>query len=196
MSFWTNISGIFGSLFQIGGPSGPKWKAIFTGGIGSAIEARNSVDATYLSVRGADPSIDDDLATKRYVDVASGGVVDLTGAAKHTTGNATAGGGTTSSHIHVTITKGIVLGLRVRALGNTVNSNIEFFSHPAGGVQSRIYWAPVKDCYTLPYHKDYTPWCIPQFDQALQDDELEYTITNNGANDSTYEIEMRLIGEI
>lgn len=123
-----------------------------------------------------------------------GGVVDLTGGALTTTVSAASGGGTATGHIHITITKGIVLGLRVKANGNTVSSNIEFFSDAAN--LKRIYLAQTRDCYTLPYHRDYTPWCVPQFDGALSNDELYYKITNNGANASTYDIEMMLMGEV
>jgi hypothetical protein len=132
-----------------------------------------------------------------YISQASGVVltrfIDLTGDSKHTTGTATSGGGTTSSHFHVTISNGIVCGLRVRAIGNTTLSNIEFFSD--SGLTRRIYYAVNKDCYTSPYHADYNSWCIPQFNGPLVDNALYYTITNNGSNDSTYEIEMTLIGE-
>lgn len=35
---------------------------------GSALQARDNADAAFANVQGADPSVDDDLATKRYVD--------------------------------------------------------------------------------------------------------------------------------
>ena len=120
-------------------------------------------------------------------------LVNLTGASKHTTASAATGGGTAQNHIHITITNGVVCGLRVKANSNTVNSDIEFFSD--SGRTKRLYWAQARDCYNDPYHADYTPWCVPQFSGALTNDELYYTITNYGANASTYDIEMVLLGE-
>jgi len=133
-----------------------------------------------------------------YISQASGAVltrfIDLTDTAKHTTSSAASGGGTTTGHIHTIIVKGVVCGLRIRANSNTILSTIEFFSDSA--LTKRIYYAINKDCYNSPYHADYTPWCIPHFNGTLTNDELYYTITNNGINNSTYDIEMTLIGEV
>lgn len=38
------------------------------------IEIRNNADTVFTQCRGADPLIDDDLATKRYVDATAGGI--------------------------------------------------------------------------------------------------------------------------
>lgn len=66
--------------------SGPQLRAVFVGVGAVYLEARNAIDSAYTNVRGADPVIPDDLATKRYVDSVSGGTsgekfiaIDMTG---------------------------------------------------------------------------------------------------------------------
>lgn len=111
--------------------------------------------------------------------------------AEITTGTATAGGGTVQGSILLGTNSGIVYGLRVRSVGNTVLSTIEMFADSAR--LDRTYLASNKDCYTSPYHVDRTPWMLQSFDNDLVGGLLYYTITNNGANASTYIIEV--VGE-
>lgn len=68
MGLFERISGIMGSFFQLGGPSGPALK-----NNAGSIDARNSGDSAYINVRGLDPAIADDLVTKRYGDANYGG---------------------------------------------------------------------------------------------------------------------------
>jgi hypothetical protein len=63
MGLFDRISGILGSFFQLGGPSGPALK-----NNSGSIDAMNSGDSAYINVRGLDPAIADDLVTKRYGD--------------------------------------------------------------------------------------------------------------------------------
>lgn len=63
MSLYSQLAGIMGAVFQLGGTSGNKLK-----NNGSGIDARNSADSAYVNVRGLDPVIDNDLTTKQYVD--------------------------------------------------------------------------------------------------------------------------------
>lgn len=104
-----------------------------------------------------------------------------------TTSSAAAGGGTTSGSIDLGVGLGIMAGLRVTAAGNTVNSDIEFFSDAA--MTHRIYLAAGKDCFTSP-HEDRSSWGMFYFNEDLENRELHYKITNNGANPSTYDIEV------
>lgn len=67
MSLWSKIRGTAETIWQIG-LGGPLWKQN-----SSNIDARNSADAAYVNVRGADPTIADDLVTKRYGDANYGG---------------------------------------------------------------------------------------------------------------------------
>jgi hypothetical protein len=112
---------------------------------------------------------------------------DFRGASKVTTGNATAGGGNTTGDIEVGIAAGAVIALKVTAAGVTVDSDIEFFADAAR--TNRIYFAEGKDCNTSP-HVDGTAWACLSFSAELEDAKLYYKITNNGANDSTYDIEL------
>jgi hypothetical protein len=109
----------------------------------------------------------------------------------HITGSASSAGGTVQGEIHIGVNAGLTHGLRVVAAGNTVLSTIELFADSAR--TDRVYLASGKDCYTSPYHVDRTPWMLQSFDNNLVDGILYYTITNNGANDSTYTIEV--VGE-
>jgi hypothetical protein len=87
---------------------------------------------------------------------------------------------------------GVVIALRVKANGNTVNSDIEFFADSAR--TDRIYWAQARNCYTAPHHVDRTAWACFSFTNELEDDFIYYQITNYGANASTYEIAFVGIG--
>jgi hypothetical protein len=66
VAFLSKIRGTFETLFQIG-KGGPQVKDN-----AGSIDARNSADAAYVNVRGADPAIADDLVTKRYGDASYG----------------------------------------------------------------------------------------------------------------------------
>lgn len=62
MNVFSKLRGTIEKFFQIG-LGGPQFKND-TG----EIDARDAADAIFVNVRGADPVIDDDLTTKRYVD--------------------------------------------------------------------------------------------------------------------------------
>jgi hypothetical protein len=68
VGLFSRIAGVVGSFFQIGGPTGPGLVSD-TGNI----DAKNAAQSSYVNVRGADPSISDDLVTKRYGDANYGG---------------------------------------------------------------------------------------------------------------------------
>lgn len=193
MTTLTKLCGTISALFKVGGAKGPQWRGDFVGGAADGLSARNATNNAYVCVRGLTPAAADDLATKDYVDGRAFGVrfVDLTGGNKTTTASVSPGN-TGSGHIHVTITQGMVCGLRVTAAGNTAVSSIEFYSDAA--LTKRIYYAESKNCYAAPYFCDYTPWTIPHFNGALTSDALYYRITNSGQNASTYDIEMTLLG--
>lgn len=66
MPLYQKIRGVIGSLFQVGSTDatpGPNLK-----NNGGVLDVRDSGDAAYVNVRGADPVIADDLVTKRYGD--------------------------------------------------------------------------------------------------------------------------------
>jgi hypothetical protein len=63
MSLYSRLRGISGSLFQLG-LTGPQLKANST-----AIEARDSSDAAYAILRGADPAIANDLTNLGYTNL-------------------------------------------------------------------------------------------------------------------------------
>jgi hypothetical protein len=110
-------------------------------------------------------------------------IFDLT----KTTGTATSGGGTITGDILANISIGYIFALYVKATGNTIDSDIEFFADAAR--TDRIYYAQNKNCYTTA-HVDRTPWACFTFDNELESKKIYYKITNNGLNDSTYDIEM------
>ena len=62
MAFFSKLRGTFSTLFQLG-DQGPQLK-----NNAGVVEARNSADAAFVKVRGADPVGADDLVTKRYGD--------------------------------------------------------------------------------------------------------------------------------
>jgi hypothetical protein len=90
------------------------------------------------------------------------------------------------------VTAGTVFGLSVAASGDTVDSDIEFFADAARTY--RIYFAEGKDCWS-DAHIDGTAWACFSFASDLEDKKLYYKITNNGANDSTYDIELLGLGK-
>lgn len=67
MSVWSKILGTIETVFQVG-LGGPRIRndQASSGSVG--LDARTSDDASYANVRAADPLIDDDVATMRYVD--------------------------------------------------------------------------------------------------------------------------------
>lgn len=77
MSLWSKIIGTIESAWQVG-LGGPQWKnsgptisgASSTSAAAQvvAFDARTYDDSTYANVRAADPVVDADLTTKRYVD--------------------------------------------------------------------------------------------------------------------------------
>lgn len=108
--------------------------------------------------------------------------------APHTTGVATSGGGTVESSIDLSgAVIGEVVGLEVIAGGDTVDTDIEFFTD--AGMLDRIYYATAKDCYTAPY-RDMTSWALFSFDSEMVDRVLYYRFTNNGANNTTYDVKL------
>ena len=106
------------------------------------------------------------------------------------TGNAKQGGGLPATgSFSVNVERGAVFKMRVTAIGDTVDSDIKIF-YDAGQTE-QYYEALNKDCYTNPF-VDNSPWGIG----PLVDGTLYYEITNNGANDSTYKIEVFGIGKV
>ena len=114
---------------------------------------------------------------------------DYRGASKVTTGSAASGGGTTTGSINLGILKGSMWQLTVTALGNTVNSDIEFFAD--SGLTEQLYSQTGKDCYTSPF-VDGSSWFVGDLTNGL----IYYRITNNGANASVYELEPVGFGEM
>jgi len=119
-------------------------------------------------------------------------VAYIRGAMLELTASAASGGGTATGSIAMGFDYGQVISLRVKANGNTVLSDIEFFTDAA--MTDRIYMASAKNCYTAPYHRDGTAWSAFSMANNLESQNLYYRITNNGANASTYDIELIAFG--
>lgn len=66
MSLFERLKGTVSALFQVGGPTGPAWKS------NTGIDARDSADANYVNVRGADPVLTQDLVTLNYATTSNG----------------------------------------------------------------------------------------------------------------------------
>lgn len=119
---------------------------------------------------------------------------DLTvaGGTEVTTGTATSGGGTVDFTLVVGVSKGLVHKMRVRAVGNTVNSDIYLYAD--AGRTDRIWWATGQDCYTSgtpwPYADFRIPFPLTGWGSDLSSGTVYGTIINNGANDSYYIIEI------
>jgi hypothetical protein len=111
---------------------------------------------------------------------------DLYGDNKITTASCTAGTYVSGS-IDLGVSTGIVERLRVKALSNTTNANIEFYAN--AGLSDRIYLAENKNCYIG--HIDSTPWAIGSMDSDLVSDLMYYKVTNSGQLASVFTIEMR-----
>lgn len=71
MSLFDVLTGTINTFFQIGGPAYARLKALLTG----QLELRTSDDTAYANFRAAHPLIDNDVATKLYVDSANGAVL-------------------------------------------------------------------------------------------------------------------------
>ncbi len=89
---------------------------------------------------------------------------------------------------------GAVLALRVKANGDTVDSDVQFFADAA--MADQIYLAQDLDCFTAPHHVDAESWACCSIVNDLEADKLYYRITNNGANASTYDIALLAVGEV
>jgi len=115
-------------------------------------------------------------------------VVDKWDTKKLTTASAGPTGGTVSGTINVGIDIGTIGRLKVTAIGNTTDSSIQFFSD--AGLSDQLYLAANLDCYSSPY-EDLTVWFAGPLVGGLH-----YQITNNGANASTYEVELLGMGRM
>jgi hypothetical protein len=116
-------------------------------------------------------------------------VVDRWDSKKVVTSSVLSGGGTVSGSVPTGVVLGSMWRLRVTALGNTVDSTIQFFSD--AGMTNELYIASNKDCYTSPFD-DGASWFLGNLTNGL----LYYKITNDGLNDSVYDVEFVGIGEM
>jgi hypothetical protein len=112
----------------------------------------------------------------------------LAGATKVTTGSAGAGGGTVDFALPVGVRTGQAWRLRIRAIGNTVNSDIALYAD--AGRTDVIWPATAQDCFTAPYMDCKVGFPLLATDGSALDGNLYGTITNNGANPSAYEVEV------
>lgn len=97
MSLFSNLRGIMGSLFQLGGPAGPNIK-----NSSGVVEARNANDTVYAIVRGGTPVGDNDLTNKQYVDT----MATRTVVSAQFDGNNALPANTASEHFYVVTTTG------------------------------------------------------------------------------------------
>lgn len=107
---------------------------------------------------------------------------------KIVTSSVPSGGGIVSGSIPVGIVMGSAWRLRVTAIGNTTNTDIQFFAD--SGLTEKLYEALGEDCYSSPYD-DGSSWFVGMLTDGL----LYYKLTNNGANASVYHIELVGQGE-
>jgi hypothetical protein len=119
--------------------------------------------------------------------------IDTRGAGKTVTPSAASGGGTATGSINLGVSWGEIILLRVKANGNTTSSVIQFFADAARTDAVYVSWPA--DCFTAPYYEDHEGWTCFSKTNNLAGGLLYYTITNNGANASTYDIEMVGWGE-
>lgn len=108
-----------------------------------------------------------------------------------TTGSAAPGGGTTTGSVFVGVARGQVHRLRVRANGNTVNTDVVFYAD--AGLTEVVHEALAQDCFTggaPPYYDHRDGWPLTGWTTDLVAGLLYYEFTNNGANASTYVIEL------
>ena len=115
--------------------------------------------------------------------------VDKMGASGVTTSVVASSGGIVTGSIQVGAIEGTIWLLRVGALGDTVDSSIHFYSD--AGMTDELYEALNKDCYTSS-HEDRVPWYFSSDAAGL----VYYSITNDGANDSAYDIEFSGMGRV
>jgi len=125
---------------------------------------------------------------RNHADRSAMSYVDYMGTRKITTPVAAASGSVDAS-VSVGVIDGSVWMLRVKALGNTVDSTIRFFSD--SGLTNEIYKAANKDCYGTP-HEDRVPWYLEPDSGGY----IYYKIDNDGASDSAYEIEFSGMGRL
>lgn len=116
------------------------------------------------------------------------GTIDYLDANGFISGSVGASGGSESGVIPVGVNKGSIWKVRITALGNTVDSTIRFYSD--SGHSNEVYSAANQDCYTSPY-EDAVSWFVG----VLTGGNLYYEITNDGANSSSYKIELVGIGD-
>ncbi len=110
---------------------------------------------------------------------------------KIVTASASASGSVNGS-IVVGVEEGAIWRTRITANGDTADTDIRFFSD--AGLTEEMYTALTKDCYPdspRTYHDDRVPWWCGQ----LTDGILYYRFDNNGANASTYDIEIAGFGK-
>lgn len=117
--------------------------------------------------------------------------VDKRGGSKTVTSSASSGGGTATGSISMGIDSGVNVYLKVTANGNTTDSDIEFWRD--SGKTDQVYQTLGVDAFTSAF-ADGTPWSLVTASN-LESQSLYYTITNNGANASTYDIELLAHGE-
>ncbi len=114
-----------------------------------------------------------------------------------TTGSAGAGGGTVAGSVFVNVARGLAHRLRVKANGNTVLTDVVFYADAAHTEQ--VFAALAQDCFTggaPPYFDRRVAWPLTGWAADLASGLLYYEFTNNGANASTYRIEITGEGEL
>jgi hypothetical protein len=114
--------------------------------------------------------------------------IDKWAAKKVTTLSVSPAGDWKTGSIRTGVSKGSIWRLQVKALGNTVDSSIWFYSDFA--MSNVLYESLNKDCYTTPFY-DGEFWYMETTSGLLY-----YKVKNDGANASIYEIEMSGIGMV
>lgn len=132
---------------------------------------------------------DDSVFFRNHSDRQAFSNFDYRGTSKVTTANATSGGGVVTGSINLGISKGSMWQLTVTAIGNTVDTDIEFFAD--SGLTEKLYEELTKDCYTSPF-VDGVSWFVGDLTDGL----IYYRMTNNGASDSVYDLEPVGFGEV
>ena len=114
---------------------------------------------------------------------------DYRGTSKVTTASASSGGGVITGSINLGILKGSMWQLSVTAIGNTVDTDIEFFAD--SGLTESLYSETGKDCYSSAF-VDGVSWFVGDLTGGL----IYYRLTNQGANASVYDLEPVGFGEV
>jgi len=109
-------------------------------------------------------------------------------ATKIVTAEAASGGGDVTGSIALGISNGDMWRLQLTAVANTVDSTIQLYADV--GMTDLLYEAANEDCYTSSYDDRASKWI-----GGLTDGLLYYKITNDGANNSTYNLEISGFGE-